>query len=257
MRVNTRRTTKCTKPSRIPAKAASKCSDPPVTPPPLQGRNRDIHGQTPKKHKTFAVCSNKLRKREVNCDNSAILQMPIIKAQFEIETDMNAIPLLNNNSLVASGDENKRFGLITNTTDESKLFGKLDSEKREDIIDDVLINKIISVAHGPKQNGHRGINATVHAIDRHFKIPNLKKRVTEFIASCQKCQVLEHSHLHSNIPSTKRSASFKHTIRGNVRNVANDQEKHPRRQNDEFAVVHNMVEIPKNSKKKLGENRAK
>lgn len=70
----------------------------------------------------------------------------------------------------------------------------------EKITDPDRIEEIINEMHGGIWNGHRGINATEHAIKQYFNIPNLRSRVTEFIAKCDECQRSKHSRCNRNLP---------------------------------------------------------
>lgn len=48
--------------------------------------------------------------------------------------------------------------------------------------------------------GHRGINATKHAIKLYFAIPKLRELFTEYISKCDACQRSKHSRFNRYLP---------------------------------------------------------
>lgn len=73
---------------------------------------------------------------------------------------------------------------------------------REKITDDDMISELIREQHCGPIGGHRGINATEKAINIYFDIPNLRRRVIEFIGSCDTCQRVKINRKHRALPLT-------------------------------------------------------
>lgn len=166
--------------------------------------------------------------------------LPDVRRVFVLDNgNIQGLEVHNDNSLVSQKTQSEHSPSFTKGED-------LRRHSSTAIIDEGLILKIISVAHGAMQHGHRGINATVHAIDRIFNISNLKKRVTEFIAGCKKCHVLDRSHRNNNYhapPPTTRSNPF--AVRGDQA-VPTDPGKLRRRQEDKSVVEQKVVVAEKN-----------
>lgn len=51
-----------------------------------------------------------------------------------------------------------------------------------------LWHKVLTESHSPPYAGHRGIDATVKAIEHYFDWPTLRKDVEEFVRTCIICQ---------------------------------------------------------------------
>lgn len=100
--------------------------------------------------------------------------------------------------------------------EDEKYREKCDREPTRDvkrITDPGRIEEIIKEMHEAIWWGHRGINATEHAIKLYFAIPKLRELVTEYISKCDACQRSKHSRFNRNLPmaltSTCHSANEK------------------------------------------------
>lgn len=108
-------------------------------------------------------------------------QVELVDAMLPSDDYNNNIPLP---AIVEGTEEANVYSEELTDSDDNEALDRWKKEKRELVSDEELIDKIIAEHHGAIWNGHRGITATIHAINMYLKIPNLQKRVTEFISRC-------------------------------------------------------------------------
>ena len=69
-------------------------------------------------------------------------------------------------------------------------IGALASEGNDsDEIDSDMKLKILQENHDSILGGHRGMNKTYESIKRHYRWPNMKREIEDYVKACAKCQI--------------------------------------------------------------------
>ena len=81
-------------------------------------------------------------------------------------------------------------GVQNSNADALSRIGALASEGNDsDEIDSDMKLKILQENHDSILGGHRGMNKTYESIKRHYRWPNMKREIEDYVKACTKCQI--------------------------------------------------------------------
>jgi len=81
-------------------------------------------------------------------------------------------------------------GVQNSNADALSRIGALAKESSDsDKIDPYTKLKILQENHDSILGGHRGMNKTYEAIKMHYKWPNMRREIEEYVKICAKCQL--------------------------------------------------------------------